>query len=98
MLQMSATLHDRLPSLRLDGDLTIYTTAQARQELAKALSRHRVIEIDLGGVAGLDPAGVQLLLWLKRTAAASGTTLVLARHSPAVVEALDLLKVSGAAG
>ena len=98
MLTYHVTQHDGEPGLRLAGALTIYTAAQARDEIPARLARHSARVLDLSGVEELDTAGVQLLLWLKRDLASRGTALALVRHSPAVVEVLDLLKLTTAFG
>lgn len=98
MLTYHVTQHDGEPSLRLAGALTIYTVAQARDEIPAHLAKHGARVLDLSDIEELDTAGVQLLLWLKRDLAAKGTTLALVRHSPAVVEVLDLLKLTAAFG
>ena len=98
MLQLQATTHDGHPCLALTGALTIYTVTDAKQDLENRLGRSPILEIDLSQVEELDTAGVQLLLWLKRSAAEHGTTLALTGHSQAVLEVLDLLKVTGILG
>jgi anti-sigma B factor antagonist len=98
MLTYHATKHDGQPSLRLTGVLTIYTVAEARSELPARMTKHGAQVLDLSGIEELDTAGVQLLLWLKRDMAARGSALALTRHSPAVVEVLDQLKLTATFG
>jgi anti-anti-sigma factor len=98
MLHVSETLSNGRPSLELAGDLTIYEVTGIQGQLADLAGRHPVLELNLAGVTALDTAGAQLLLWLKRSAAARGASLVLAHHSPAVVEVLDLLNLTGLLG
>jgi len=83
---------------RLSGDLTIYAAMEARQELESLLSQPLPIALDLGEVDELDTAGVQILLWLKRGVADRGGQVTLIHHSPAVIEAFDLLHVTGVFG
>ncbi|WP_005037984.1 STAS domain-containing protein [Holophaga foetida] len=84
--------------LQLSGDLTIYSAAEARHELETHLSQHPTLVLDLSEIDELDTSGVQVLLWLKREAAARVGALSLVRHSPAVVETFDLLHVTGIFG
>lgn len=98
MLTYHAAKHDGQPSLRLTGVLTIYTVAQARSEIPSRLAKHGAKVLDLSGLEELDTAGVQLLLWLKRDLASRGSGLALTRHSPAVVEVLDQLKLTATFG
>jgi anti-sigma B factor antagonist len=98
MLTYQTIKQDGQPSLRLCGALTIYTVAQARSEIPSRMASHRAQVLDLSGIDELDTAGVQLLLWIKRDMAKRGSELTLASHSPAVVEVLDLLKLTATFG
>jgi anti-anti-sigma factor len=86
------------PSLRLEGGLTIYEVTEAKALLSPALDQHPALRLNLAGLEELDTAGVQLLVWLKQEARKRGRTLSLSAHSPAVVEAFDLLAVAGVFG
>ena len=98
MLTYDSTQHDGQPALKLTGVLTIYSAAQARSEVPARLAKQGARVLDLADVEELDTAGVQFLLWLKRDMASRGSELVLTRHSPAVVEVLDLLKLTATFG
>jgi anti-sigma B factor antagonist len=87
-----------LISLKLSGELTIYTAAQARGELQARLEKHKNLELDLWGVEELDTAGVQVLLWAKREAKNRGRALPFVNQSSLVIEIFDLLKVTGIFG
>jgi anti-anti-sigma factor len=82
-----------MSTLRIAGDMTIYEAAAQCAQLLEALERASDLEIDLSGVTALDTAGLQLLILAKKTAAARGGTLRLSGHSPAVVDAFDLLQL-----
>jgi anti-anti-sigma factor len=98
MLSYHGSHHDGQSALKLKGALTIYTAAEARREIPTRLAKHKSQVLDLSGIDELDTAGVQLLLWLKRDLANRGTTLALANHSPAVVDVLDLLRLTAVFG
>jgi anti-sigma B factor antagonist len=99
MLTLQETKRSGHPVLRLSGELTIYSAAEARQSLGDHLDRAPApLELDLSGLEELDTAGVQVLAWLKREALAHNRTLALVNHSPAVIEVFDLLKVAGLFG
>ena len=98
MLSYHGTHHDGQPALKLKGDLTIYTVAEARREIPARMAKHKSKVLDLSGIAELDTAGVQLLLWLKRDVTSQGSTLAIANHSPAVVDVLDLLRLTAVFG
>jgi len=87
-----------LTSLKLSGELSIYSAAQARGELLPHVGKHKALELDLWGVEELDTAGVQVLLWAKREARAHDRALPFVNHSPVVIEVFDLLKVTGIFG
>jgi anti-anti-sigma factor len=98
MLRYHTAQKDHQPALALAGALTIYTVAQARQEIPQRLAKLKAPVLDLSGVEELDTAGVQLLLWLKGEAAGRGAALTLIDRSPAVVEVLDLLRQTSTFG
>ncbi|MCQ3925153.1 MAG: anti-sigma B factor antagonist [Rhodocyclaceae bacterium] len=75
--------------LRIEGEMTVSSAADIRDEILAALpatSRDEV-EVDLSGVSEIDTAGLQIMLQLKRRC---GTRLRLVNHSPAVIEILDM--------
>lgn len=74
----------------VDGDLTIYSVAQRCRQWLDWLESADSLELDLSQVAEIDSAGMQLLIALKREAELHGKSLLLSRHSPVVVEMMDL--------
>jgi anti-sigma B factor antagonist len=76
-------------------ELTIYHAGQLKESLLAGLSQGEALEVDLSQVGEIDSAGVQLLVLLKREAAAAGKRLSLVGHSPAVLSVLDLYNMSG---
>lgn len=99
MLAIQEAKHNGHAALRLAGELTIYTAAEARASLAERLERKGALpELDLSGVEELDTAGLQVLLWAKREAAAHDKVLPFVHHSPALVEVFDLLRVAAIFG
>lgn len=99
MLNIKTTVKGNgLTRVALLGELTIYTAGQAKQEIPPHLAKHDPVEIDLSGIDELDTAGVQVLLWLKRCAAAEDKNLPFVFHSSAVVAVFDLLELGGTFG
>ncbi len=88
---MPAATPSTLAQRRLEGELTIYRAAELKAELSALQGRADTLELDLSGITEIDTAGVQLLMALKRRAADLSRELRLAAHSPAVLEAFDLL-------
>lgn len=75
--------------VRIDGEFTIYQAAEGKAALLAALAAHADVEVDLGGVAEMDSAGLQVLLLAKREALARGKHLRLVRHSAASLAVID---------
>ena len=98
MLTYHSTHLNGQATLKLTGVLTIYTATEARTQIPARMAKAGTQTLDLSGIEELDTAGMQLLLWLKREAANQGKTLILAHHSPAVLEILDLLKLTATFG
>ena len=95
MLLERKSLDDGRCEITVDGDLTIYEANELKDGLVASLGAHREITVDLARVAEADTAGIQVLVALKRAALRDGKRLVLANHSTAVVEVLDLYNLSG---
>lgn len=85
--------------LRIEGEMTIYRAAELKDTLLAPFGSARQdapqIELDLSAVSDIDCAGVQLLMLAKKTAQQRHGELRLTGHSPAVVEAFELLNLSG---
>jgi anti-anti-sigma factor len=83
-----------MTTLRIEGELTIYRAAELKQTLLAAVAANEAVDVDLSQVSEFDSAGLQLLLLAKREAGATGRTLRLVDHSPAVVEVLELFDLA----
>jgi anti-sigma B factor antagonist len=79
--------------LKIAGEFSIYSVTELKQALFSHLEQAQKLVMDLSEVAELDTAGVQLLLLLKRTASAEGKDFILARHSEATLEVVQLLNL-----
>ncbi|HEX8986567.1 MAG TPA: STAS domain-containing protein [Rhodocyclaceae bacterium] len=82
--------------IALDGELTVQSAAATRERLLAALAGSDVLELDLGGVAEFDSAGLQLLLAARKSAQAAGKRMRLFRPPAAVVEVLEFLALGEA--
>lgn len=78
--------------LTIAGDFGIYRAAELKPLIAAQVADFEEPALDLGAVTEMDSAGLQLLLFAEREAAARGRTLRIAAASPVVA---DVLKVSG---
>ncbi len=79
--------------LRLQGELTIYSAAAAREALLARMQPGAPLELDLAGVTEIDSAGLQLLMSAKLHARAQDGELRLAAHAAPVLELIELLDV-----
>ena len=79
--------------LTLEGELTIYTVTETLSRLRAYLKEQDACELDLAGVTEIDSAGLQLLLWTRRTAAEQGARFHLVARSDAVAEVLAMLQL-----
>ncbi len=77
------------------GELTIYTAMELKDKLLTGLSAAEELELDLAEVGEIDAAGLQLLVMIKREAAALGKDLHFTGHSQVVLELLDLSGLAG---
>lgn len=75
--------------------MTIYQAAQDKARLLDALGNVEELEIDLSAVTEMDTAGIQLLLLVKREAAAANKVMRLTAHSEAALDVIDLYNLSG---
>ncbi len=86
--------NDGIHHLSIKEDMTIYNAQTLKDTLlGQCHAGTRELHLDLSGVTELDSAGLQLLLLLKTEARERGFSLRLLRHSEAVIEVFELLKL-----
>lgn len=79
----------------IQDDMTIYNAQSLKETLlGYCHPGMQELQLDLSAVTEIDSAGLQLLLLLKVEALQRGFTLRLLRHSEAVIEVFELLKLS----
>lgn len=81
--------------LHLEGEMTIFTALDVKERLLAPLSRCRQIDVDLSRVSEMDSAGLQLMILAKREANAMGKEIRFVAHSPAVVDVLEMCRLTG---
>lgn len=81
--------------LRMEGEMTIFTALDVKERLLVALSRCRQVDVDLSQVSDMDSAGLQLMILAKREANALGKEIRFIAHSPAVVDVLEMCRLTG---
>lgn len=82
---------------RLEGDLTVYTAGEARRQLLERLAAPGGLALDLGGVAGCDTAGLQLLCAARLSAQRAGRGYEVTACAPSVRAAAQAIGLSDAA-
>lgn len=98
MQTLDLEVNDGAPRIRLGSEVTIYQAAGLRAALAAAVAAHAELEIDLADVSEIDTAGVQLLLFVKREAAAAGKVCRYVQHSEAVIQVFDAMNAGALFG
>lgn len=87
-----------LTRLAIQGELSIFTAADLRQQLLDAIHAGQEVEVDLSQVSEIDSAGMQLMVAAKQEAAGRNQLLHFTNHSQAVFEALELCNLSSHLG
>lgn len=90
---MSVTMTPRADQpchFTIEGEMTIYTALELKDQLLAPLDQCADMEIDLAGVTEIDSTGLQLLVMAKNEARERGKNLRISGHSPAVLEVLEL--------
>jgi anti-sigma B factor antagonist len=77
-------------TIHVRGELTIYDALQWKNSLQDALNKHDVVKLDLGELAEIDTAGVQVLVALIRTAKQINRKVLIVDGSQAVMEIIHL--------
>lgn len=93
-INIQCNKHQEPFALALEGELTIYHTAQVKEQLLDYVKQADELEVDLTQVTDLDGAGVQLLMFVKREAMREGTDLRLTGHSRIVLDIFELLNLA----
>lgn len=80
------------------ADLTIYQAAEHKPRLLELIRDGGEVELDLCSVQAIDAAGLQLLILLKREAAARGVALRFVGHSEPVRAAIEFCNLAATLG
>lgn len=76
--------------IRVEGEMTIYTSAEMMPKLLKNLDKNKEMVVDLSCVSEMDTSGIQLLEFIKREAERDGKDCKLENHSGAVLDVFRL--------
>ena len=87
------------PTLVLQGDFDVRSTAQVRHAVYESLDAGTgSVVVDMSGVAAIDLTALRLLAVATRHAARNGTTLTLRNCGPSVRRMLHLSRLAHAIG
>ena len=98
MMNISIENSAGLCHVGIEGEMTIYTAAQFKDEVIPSMHDCQKMEVSLAGVSEIDAAGLQVLALLKREAVENSKSLMFIAHSQAVLEVLDLCDLAGVFG
>ncbi|HEX8980171.1 MAG TPA: STAS domain-containing protein [Parasulfuritortus sp.] len=91
---MNAERQDGMVRLELEGEVTIYTAQQTKQNLLEGLARGSGLEADLSRVDEFDSVGLQLLLLARTEAERAGKSFRLVGFSAVVEDVLGLCQLT----
>lgn len=89
------TLTDGASRLILDGDMTIYSAAEIKQQLLSAMQQSALLELDLSHVTEMDTAGFQLLVLVKQESLRQNREIRITAHSDPVREIIEFYNMTG---
>jgi anti-sigma B factor antagonist len=93
---MTPKIESVADSIRVTGEMTVYTAGQIKQSLVDAVTASAArVRLDLSGVSDFDTAGVQLVLLVHREALASDRHFQLVAESNIVRDVLTLFGAFG---
>lgn len=86
---------DGLYRITVEGEMTIYSAQELKDQLLAPLEQCTQAELNLGAVTEIDSAGLQLLALVRTEAQTQGKTLRIADPSPCVLDILELCDLEG---
>jgi len=82
---------DNVVTLRVSGEIDLYTAPTLREAALAALRQHgTTLRIDLRDVPFMDSTGIEVLLATRRRAELEGGSLTLCRLTPAVRRVIEV--------
>ena len=93
-MDMQPEQNGATPRRRRAGALDIYAAASLRERLLTALRQNPQVELALEEVTEVDGAGLQVLMAAKTEALRLGVALHLSGHSRAVLNAMQLCRLT----
>ena len=75
---------------QINGELTIYTAAELKDQLLKQLDQCKKIQLDLSQVEEVDSAGIQVLMLIRKQAIAEEKALTLSQISESLSRYFEL--------
>jgi anti-anti-sigma factor len=94
-LTLQSKLADGVLQVSVQEEMSIYSAQTLKETFLNWCNAGASeLVVDLSAVTELDSAGLQLLLWLKAESQKRAFNLRLIRHSQAIMEVFELLKLS----
>ncbi|MCK5093047.1 MAG: STAS domain-containing protein [Gammaproteobacteria bacterium] len=81
--------------IKVEVDMTIYTTADLMPKILKSLDKHKELVIDLSDVFEIDTSGIQLLEFIKREARRDNKVFSMVSHKENVLDVFHLYRLNG---
>jgi anti-anti-sigma factor len=92
-MNVNVEKNNGLCKMQIEGEMTIFTAAELKEELIDNLGNCSDIEIDLSRVSEMDTSGLQLLLLIYREASILKKSVRLISYSPSVAAVFDLFSI-----
>ncbi|WP_019613969.1 STAS domain-containing protein [Psychromonas ossibalaenae] len=80
--------------ININDEMTIYTVLEQKNCLLTHLQAGHTLNIDLSAVSEIDSAGIQLLIFMKKTADKLDSDFNLLHHSQSVFEVIELFNLT----
>lgn len=96
-MKQKRTSRNKNEAFQLDGELTIYTCADKKQELTVVMSESGKadIDLDLSQVTEIDTAGLQLLILMKTRMTQEERQMNVTAYNDVIQDVMDLCNLSG---
>jgi len=93
-MPVTLSIHDGQLRLQISGSFTIFQAREYKTQLLNEMAHPgELLELDLSAVEEIDTAGLQLLLLMRREAAAHHKRMVCKSMSPVVENMIEMLQL-----
>lgn len=92
-MQIKLSQNGDTSNAQIEGELTIYTATELKEQLLQEFGKCKQLQLDLSGVEEVDSAGMQILLLVRKQAIAEEKTLTLSKTSESLECYIDLFNL-----